>query len=101
MDPQKLKALRVRGTYLSVMITKDVWDHVLVPCLTYHLVYRYSNYYHDFELYSSWIRGGWEVVPLQHIEREREHLVRKDQKFSIINKHQASTSQPDVRSRNH
>lgn len=66
MDPQKLRKKRVPGTYLSVMISKDVWDHVLVPCLTFKFVYRYSNYYHDFELYSTWIENG-KVIPLQHI----------------------------------
>lgn len=64
MDPQKL---RVSGTYLSVMITKDVWDHVLVPCLTFKYVYRFDREnYCGFKLFSTWIQGGI-VMPLQPV----------------------------------
>ena len=68
MDPQKIKAMRVSGTYLSVMISKDVWDHVLVPCLTYKYVYVWHD---GWEMYSTWAENG-EQMPLRYI-RTLEH----------------------------
>ena len=64
----------VPGTYLSV-ISKDVWDHVLVPCITFRVVDPYQGV-------TAWVEGGIRerayyitFLPPQYDGRRRRQLI--------------------------